>query len=428
MPRLPSGDLLPRIETPPPGPRARRLCRDLGDHEAPGINTLGLGEPTLVWESALGSNVLDVDGNRYLDLTSGFGVAAVGHRHPLVEAAVRRQASRLMHGLGDVHAHPARVGLARELCRRAPIDEARVYFAASGSDAVEIALKTAHLATGKPGILAFDPAYHGLTLGSLQATSRPEFRESFSAWFHSWVRRLPFGCPGATIAELLAGDPDIGGVLLEPMVGREGLIPAPDNWLREVCDLSRRHGVALIADEIFTGFGRTGTWFAVDRDRVRPDLLCCGKALAGGLPVGAVLGRAQLMDAWRGGRDALHTATFVANPLSCAAALAVLEVLDRQHLPDRAAALGQLIDAATKTWSKLFDPVVEVRGLGLAWGIELESPAAAHTLVDRLLADGLLALAGGPDGRVLQICPPLVITERQLVFALDSIESHLQAL
>jgi len=428
MSRLPSGDLLPKIETPPPGPRARQLCRDLGDYEAPGINTLGPGEDTLVWEEALGSNVLDVDGNRYLDLTAGFGVAAVGHRHPLVVSAIRRQTSKLVHGLGDVHAHSSRVALARELCRRAPVEDARVYFAASGSDAVEIALKTAHLATGKPGILAFDPAYHGLTLGSLQVTSRPAFREPFLSLFHSWVRRLPFGCPSETVAELLEGDPDIGGVLLEPMVGREGLIPAPAGWLREISDLCRRHDVALIADEIFTGFGRTGAWFAVEKDGVRPDLLCCGKALAGGLPIGAVLGRVGLMEAWRGSHEALHTATFVANPLACASALAVLEILERRNLPERAARLGRAIATRSEGWSELFGSVIEVRGLGLAWGVELASTDAAQALLGRMLGDGLLALAAGPEGRVLQICPPLVITDRQLAFALDSIETYLGSL
>jgi len=266
MSRLPSGDLLPRIETAPPGPRARQLCRDLDSYEAPGINTLGLGEDTVVWEEALGSNVLDVDGNRYLDLTAGFGVAAVGHRHPLVVSAIRRQTSKLVHGLGDVHAHPSRVQLARELCRRAPVDDARVYFAVSGSDAVEIALETVCLAAGKPGVLAFDPAYHGLTLGALQVTSREEFRQPFLPLFHSWVHRLQFGCPVETIAELIEGHPDIGCVLLEPMVGREGLIPAPTGWIPGISELCRRSGIALIADEVFTGLGRTGSWFAVEHE------------------------------------------------------------------------------------------------------------------------------------------------------------------
>ena len=428
MARPAFGDRLPKIAIPPPGPRARQLCRDLDDYEAPGINTLGPGKATLVWEEARGSNVVDVDGNLYLDLTAGFGVAAVGHRHPAVVDAVRRQGSRLLHGLGDVHAHPSRVHLARELCRRAPVDEPRVYFAVSGSDAVEIALKTACLSTGKPGVLAFDPAYHGLTLGSLQVTSRRDFRRPFEALFHSWVRRLPFGCPVATIAQHLEGDPDLGAVLVEPMVGREGCIPPPAGWLRELSSLCRRREVVLIVDEIFTGFGRAGAWFAVQLADVRPDLLCCGKALAGGLPIGAVLGRNGVMESWRGSDEAMHTATFVANPLACAAALAVLEILDREDLPARAAELGRIIAKRTKGWSERFASVVEVRGLGLAWGIELTTGATARALVDQLLGDGLLALAGGAKGTVVQVSPPLVITDLQLAFALDSIEAHLQSL
>ena len=166
MTRLARGDLLPKILTPPPGPRAQQLSRSLARWEAPGVNTLLAGAPNVLWQEAKGANVLDVDGNRFLDLTSGFGVAAVGHRHPRVVAAVRRQSGRLLHGLGDVQAHPLRVRLADRLRRRAPVDDAQVYFAISGADAVEVAIKTALLATGRPGIIAFDPAYHGVTLGA----------------------------------------------------------------------------------------------------------------------------------------------------------------------------------------------------------------------------------------------------------------------
>ena len=428
MSRLASGDLLPQIESPPPGPRAQRLCRLLERHEAPVINTLGSGRETLLWEEALGANVLDVDGNRYIDLTAGFGAAAVGHRHPSVVSAIRKQSAKLLHGLGDVQAHPSRVKLARELCERVPVDDARVYFAASGSDAVEIALKTASLATGRPGILSFDPAYHGLTLGSLQVTSRESFRQAFVSHFHPWVRRLPFGCPVESIAEILEQDSKIGCVLLEPMVGREGLIPPPANWIRSISELCRKHDVILIADEIFTGFGRTGTWFAVEHERARPDLLCCGKALAGGLPIGAVVGSARWMEAWGQSREAMHTTTFLAHPLSCAAALAALEILEGERLPARAAELGELITERTAQWSEVYDCVLEVRGRGLAWGLEMRGSRVTAGLLEGMLGDGLLALGGGPDGRVIQLTPPLVITDRQLDFALDSIEHLLKRL
>jgi len=179
---LESGSLLPEILTPPPGPRARVMAGRLEASEAPGINTLVAGATAMLWDEALGSNVVDVDGNRYIDLTAGFGVAAVGHRHPAVVTAVREQAEQLVHGLGDVYAHPARLELAERLCSLAPLADPRVYFAVSGADAVEIALKTGRLHSGRPGVLAFEPAYHGTTLGALAATARPPAGRRPAGW------------------------------------------------------------------------------------------------------------------------------------------------------------------------------------------------------------------------------------------------------
>ncbi len=330
------GDLLPEIVVPPPGPRSRELSAALGKLEAPGVNTLFQGEPAILWEEAAGANVRDVDGNIYIDLTAGFGVAAVGHRHPRVVEAVRGQAGRLLHGLGDVMAHPLRVELARRLVALAPVDDPRVYFAISGAEAVEIALKTALGATGRPGVLAFEPSYHGLTLGALNVTSREEFRAPFAAHLHGHARRLPFAGDLARVDEALAGG-EIGAAVVEPIVGREGVLIPPTGWLSGLAALCRKHGALLIADEIFTGFGRTGRLFAVDPEGVRPDVLCCGKALGGGLPIAAVIARRDLFRCWETPGEALHTATFLANPLACAAALAVLDILQEEDLPARAA-------------------------------------------------------------------------------------------
>jgi 4-aminobutyrate aminotransferase-like enzyme len=420
------GDLLPEIRIPPPGPAARRLARELDATEAPGVNTLGGGEAPILWREARGANVLDVDANRYVDLTAGFGVAAVGHRHPRVVAAIRRQSGRLLHALADVHAHPLRVELAAALAARVPVDDPRVYFAASGADAVEIALKTAVLATGRPGVLAFAPAYHGLTLGALAATSRDDFRRPFAAQLNPRVARLAFGCPAAEVERLLSGGA-IGCVLAEPLVGREGIVPPPPGWLAAVAAACRRHGALFAADEVFTGWGRTGSWFAVEAEGVRPDLLCCGKALAGGLPLAAAVGRAAVMAAWAHPGEARHTTTFLANPVSCAAALATLEVLARERLPERAAALGELVAARTAPWPRRHRQVREVRGRGLAWGIELASATSARRAVRRARRAGVLLVAGGPEGRVLEITPPLVITPRQLTTALDLLAAALGA-
>src|SRR6185295_7205878 len=297
MPGLERGDLPPRIVVPPPGPRSRALSAGLERFVAPGISTVAPGRPALVWQEACGANVLDADGNRFIDLTAGFGVAAVGHRHPEVLRAVAAQADLLVHALGDVAAHPGRLALAERLAALAPVDDAQVFFAVSGAEAVEIALKTALAATGRPGVVAFDPGYHGLTLGALAATARPAFRDPFAAHLHPHVARFPFGGDLSPVVARLERD-NVASVLVEPIVGREGVLLPPPGWLARLSELCRRAGALLIADEIFTGFGRTGRMFAVEREGVRPDLLCCGKALGGGLPIAAVLGSRAVFRCW----------------------------------------------------------------------------------------------------------------------------------
>jgi acetylornithine/succinyldiaminopimelate/putrescine aminotransferase len=420
------GDLLPEIVVPPPGPRSRELSAALGALEAPGVNTLYRGEPAILWEEARGANVRDVDGNIYIDLTSGFGVAAVGHRHPRVVEAVREQAGRLLHGLGDVMAHPLRVELARRLVELAPVDDPQVFFAISGAEAVEIALKTALGATGRPGVLAFEPSYHGLTLGALNVTSREDFRAPFAAHLHGHTRRLPFAGDLARVEEVLAGG-GIGGVIVEPIVGREGVLIPPDGWLSGLAALCRKHGALLIADEIFTGFGRTGRLFAVQHEGVRPDVLCCGKALGGGVPIAAVIARRELFRCWETPGEALHTATFLANPLACAAALAVLNVLEEEDLPGRAVRLGETLGRRLKDWPSRFPAVEEIRGRGLLWGIQLSTAEIAKQWMLDAWSRGVLLLAGGPEGRVAQLVPPLTIREKQLEGAVGILEEALRS-
>jgi acetylornithine/succinyldiaminopimelate/putrescine aminotransferase len=415
------GDQLPRIVVPPPGPRSRELSADLRELEAPGVNTIQAGEPSILWEEARGANVRDVDGNIYIDLTAGFGVAALGHRHPRVVEAVKQQADRLLHALGDVHAHPLRVELARRLVSLAPVDDAQVFFAISGAEAVEIALKTALGATGRPGVVAFEPSYHGMTLGALAVTSRPEFRDPFAAHLHPHVRRLPFGIDLARLDEALSTG-EVGAVIVEPIVGREGVLIPPAGWLAGLADLCRHHGALLIADEIFTGFGRTGRLFAVEHEGVKPDVLCCGKALGGGLPIAAVIARRDLFRCWETPGEARHTATFLANPLACAAALAVLEILQEEDLPARAARLGQELGRRLAAWPRRFPDIEEVRGRGLLWGIQFRSAKAAKTWMLDAWSQGVLLLTGGPEGRVAQIVPPLSIREEQLEGAVEILE------
>ncbi len=427
--RLTHGDLPPQIVTSPPGPKSRALSLDLEHHLAPGLSTIARGEPAVVWEEALGSNVLDVDGNIFVDLTSGFGVAAIGHRRPEVVFAIADQATHLIHALGDVAAHPARAKLAQRLALHAPVahddgEPVQTFFAVSGAEAVEIALKTALAATGKPGVIAFAPSYHGLTLGALAVSSRPTFRAPFAAHLHGHVDHFPFGGPLGPIEKRLEQG-DIGALIFEPVVGREGVLFPPTGWLASLAAIGRGAGALIVADEIFTGFGRTGYRFAVEAESVYPDLLCCGKALGGGLPIAAVLARRQHFRAWTSPGEALHTATFAAHPLACAAALATLEIIDQEHLVLRALDLGKTLEPRLSQWPSRFAPIAAIRGRGLLWGIEFRSSSEAQRFAASALALGILLLAGGARGTVVQIAPPLTISSSQLILALDLLESLL---
>jgi 4-aminobutyrate aminotransferase-like enzyme len=218
---------------------------------------------------------------------------------------------------------------------------------------------------------------------------------------------------------------DVACALVEPIVGREGILLPPPGWLADLAGLCRRNRTLLAADEVFTGFGRTGRWFAVEREAVRPDLLCVGKALGGGVPIAAVVGRREVFRCWETPGEALHTSTFLGNPLACAAALAVLDVLEEEDLSARAARLGEALGDRLRAWPGRFPAVKEVRGTGLLWGIELASREAAKRLVEESLQRGLLLLAGGPEGRVAQIVPPLTVAEGQLTAALELLEAAL---
>ncbi len=435
--RLGAGDLLPQWssgdgELAAGGPASREgFARDLARFEAPGINTLIAGATNMVLAEARGANLLDTDGKVTIDLISGFGAALLGHRNPRVVEAIKQQADLLVHGLGDVYANPARIELARALSRRAPGPNTQVYFAVSGSDAVEIALKTAVLHTGRDRVIAFDPGYHGLTLGALQATSRPAFREPFTAHAGQHITRLPFGCDPGRIAQELSSN-DVAAILFEPIVGREGVLFPPDGWIAALLKSARETNTVSIADEIFTGMRRCGPWFAHSPDensdgapatdhvaRDCADLICCGKALGGGMPIGAVLGPTEFFERWDTGGEALHTGTFVGHPLACAAALAVLAELEQPWVDERLGAVEAAFDelaSAAQNYGSL-----SVRGQGALWAIQCATRAQARDLVDGARAGGLVLLAGGPDAQVVQVVPPLAITDQQLGYVVDTL-------
>jgi 4-aminobutyrate aminotransferase/(S)-3-amino-2-methylpropionate transaminase len=412
--------LLPEIVTEVPGPRSRELAKRLADVESRNVTCLDPDAP-IFWERASGANVVDVDGNRYVDLGAGFGVANVGHAHPRVVSAVQEQAEALLHGMGDVHPSALKVRLLEALAARFPGGgPVRTVLASSGSDAVETALKTVMIATGRAGVVAFEGGYHGLSLGALDATARVGFREPFRA-------RLP----GATVFARYGDAEDaeraaarcmepVGAVLVEPIQGRGGERVPPEGFLRALRALCDRRGWLLILDEVYTGFGRTGRWFACEHEAVVPDLLCLGKGLASGMPLSACMGRAEVMDAWpTSSGEALHTQTYLGHPPSCAAALASLAVLEEEGLVERAARLGEQALAILRAGSAGRDAVREVRGRGLMIGIACDGAERAARVTRRCLETGVILLPSGDDGSVLSITPPIVIGERALHFALD---------
>ncbi|HSW30945.1 MAG TPA: aspartate aminotransferase family protein [Longimicrobiales bacterium] len=409
--------------------------------ESRNVTHVSSGWPVF-WEQARGANVVDADGNVYLDLTGAFGVALLGHAHPGVSAAVAEQAKSLVHGMGDVHPPSVKLRFLERLAALAPWPGARVVLSSTGSEAVETALKTALLATGRPGVLAFEGAYHGLTLGSLATTDRELFRAPFLRRMYGGVAFAPFPDPlrhGSGDARcvleeveaiLWRGAPNgdaIGAVIVEPVQGRAGVRVPPDGFMAGLSALARERGALLVADEIFTGMGRCGALYASERVGLEPDLVCLGKALGGGLPLSACVGRRQVMDAWpESGGEAIHTSTFLGHPLSCAAGLAVLDALDGEGVPERAEALGRKLVEELRARLAGTDGVAEVRGLGLMVGIELARGPEAEPVVGAggraarfALEEGVLLLPAGEHGHVVELTPGVDLTGEQVALAVD---------
>lgn len=418
---------LPVLRTPVPGPRSRALAAELRRWESPNVTFVDPeGRFPIFWESAKDCLVTDVDGNTFLDLTAAFGVMAVGHTNARVARAIAEQSQKLIHGMGDVHPARLKVELARRIAEKTPGDLGHCIFGQNGGDAVEAALKTARLATGKSGVLAFHGGYHGLTMGALAVTSREDFRAPFAGQVPTFARRVVFADLDA-VTEALRADSEIGAVLVEPIQGRGGIVEPPQGWLsglRAICD---RRGALLIADEIFTGWGRTGDWFACDHENVVPDILCVGKAMGGGFPISACVARPHVMAAWgESAGEALHTSTFLGSPLGCAAALAAIAEIEERALPNRARVMGNYFkERLTELAARHPDKIMEVRGRGLMLGLRLAAREIALGLVLDLLERGLIVLPAGV-GDVLEFVPPLIIEREQIDWAIGEMDAALE--
>jgi 4-aminobutyrate aminotransferase/(S)-3-amino-2-methylpropionate transaminase len=389
-----------------------------------------------VYQTAKGANVVDVDGNRYVDLAAGFGALLTGHGHPAILRVLGLQAERLTQALGDVYPSDAKIALLERLSRLYPEPRARVILGQSGADAVTAALKTAVLATGKAGVVAFHGSYHGLSYAPLAATSlRESYRAPFSGQLGEHVRFASFPSSAATEerslseveAALLHGD--VGAVLVEPILGRGGVVVPPSGYLGRLAALARSRGALVIADEIWTGLGRAGSMLHSVRNGVVPDLVCLGKGLGGGLPISACIGSESVMTAWRRDAEVVHTSTFAGAPIACATAIATLDVIARERLVQRSEEVGSRFLVSLANAVSGMRGVSGVRGEGLMVGIDLDGkPGAATVLMRLLLERGYIVSTGGGAREVLVLTPPLTIAEplleafvEKLVVALRSV-------
>ncbi len=456
--------MLPQIITGIPGPKSLALAESLRNYESRNVTYLDAQFPVF-WDRAEGTNVWDVDGNRFLDLTSAFGVAGLGHSHPQIKSAIAEQSGKLFHAMGDVHPAADKAALCRELSgmtfERWGAGTGKTILGNSGFEAVEAALKTSLLHSGKSGVIAFTGAYHGLGYGALEVGGLPSFREPFRAQLKEFATilpyphcyRCPFGicedyriegnhfpnCSTSCLARLHAlilktiEQKEIGCILVEPVQGRGGDVVPPLDFLRMLRQICDEEKILLIVDEIYTGFNRTGALFACDHSGVVPDIICLGKALTSGFPMSACVGKSHVMDAWPlSGGEALHTSTFLGNPLGCHMALASLKLHADPSLTMRVQLAGAKFKRALKSLSS--PKIGNVRGVGLLLGMEITAPdgtpdaTLAIQIIKQGLRDGLILLAGSPHGNVLSFAPPFDIADEEIAFAAAKLQEYFTSL
>jgi 4-aminobutyrate aminotransferase / (S)-3-amino-2-methylpropionate transaminase / 5-aminovalerate transaminase len=435
-----------QLRTPVPGPKSRAL----GARREVAVPR-GVSQATPVYVArAQDAWLEDVDGNRYLDFAGGIGCLNVGHRNPAVSSAIEKQLQDFLHTCVQITPYESYVRLAERMNALAPGDfPKKTFFMNSGAEAVENAVKIARAHTGRSGVIAFEDAFHGRTMMALALTSKTHPYKAGFAPFPGEVYRIPYAycyrCSYSmeypscdvfcarhledTFRRVVASE-DVAAVIAEPVLGEGGFVAPPPEFFRIVMEICRKHGVLFIADEVQSGFGRTGKMFASEHYGIEPDILVTAKSLGGGLPLAAVTGRAEIMDApGIGGLGG----TFAGNPLSCAAANAVLDVFEHGDLLSRANSIGERFQKRAQAWKKCFELIGEVRGLGAMRAIELvksrqaREPAPEETkqISQYCYEHGLITVTAGTYGNVVRLLVPLVITDEQMDEGLDVLESAL---
>ena len=432
----------PKIKTALPGPNAKRILE--GDERL--ISPSYTRSYPMVAKRGRGVIVEDVDGNEFFDFSAGIAVTSTGHCHPEVVAAIQKQAAELIHMSGTDFYYESMVTLAERLSKIAPMKGPhKVYYGNSGAEAVECALKLARYHTKRQNVVAFFGAFHGRTMGALSLTaSKPQQKRRFGPMLagvtHVRYPDIYRGCSGGPqegeafalgcaryieekLFKTILPPEEVAAIFIEPVQGEGGYVAAPTVFMQELRRICDRHGILLVADEVQSGMGRTGKWWAIEHTGVEPDIVCSAKGIASGMPLGVTIAKADIMD-WVPGS---HASTFGGNPVSIAAALATLDVLEREGMKN-AEVVGNHIMGRIADWPRKLDLVGDVRGLGLMIGIEivtdkkLRTPGAAERdrIVELAFERGVLFLGCGPN--TIRLAPPLIVSKEQADIALDVLE------
>jgi 4-aminobutyrate aminotransferase len=431
---------LPNLKMALPGPKAKGIV----ERDAKSVSPSYTRDYPLVAKRGHGAVVEDVDGNTFLDFAAGIAVCATGHCHPEVVSAIQKQAAELIHLSGTDFYYEGMPQLAEKLSSVSPgAEPKRVYFGNSGAEAIEAAIKLVRYHTKRDKLIAFNGAFHGRTMGALSLTaSRSVQRKGFGTLL-SGVFHMPYPdtyrgtygvSPETATADCLnyleyelfrrRVDPEeVAGIFIEPIQGEGGYILAPAEFLQGLRKICTKYGILLVADEVQSGMGRTGKWWAIDHAGVEPDIICSAKGIASGMPLSAVIARTSVMN-WKPGA---HASTFGGNPVCIAAALATMRLLEEKYMAN-AKRVGDFILKRTADWTQKFKCVGEVRGRGLMIGIEFvrdqktkeKAPELRNRLVQAAFHKGLLLLGSGDT--TMRFCPPLVIDEEQAEFAVKTLE------
>ncbi|MDD5382431.1 MAG: aminotransferase class III-fold pyridoxal phosphate-dependent enzyme [Candidatus Margulisbacteria bacterium] len=359
------------------------------------------------------------DGKKYLDFSSGIASCSTGHAHPKVVAAAQKQLKKLIHICIGVALYEPYIALAEKLRAIVPIKNAQFFFCQSGSEAIEAAIKLAKYATKKPGLIAIRGAFHGRTLGALSlTTSKMKYRDGYEPLL-----------PNVFIAEpdlkeigKILRTKKIAGIIVEPVLGEGGYIIFPKVFIKGLRRLCNKYKALLIFDEVQTGIGRTGKWFAAEHFGVKPDIICLAKGIASGFPLGGIAASAKTMKKWSPGA---HGSTFGGNPVCCAAAIATIDVIKQQKLLQNSAKLGGYLKKQLLKLKAKYSAIKDVRGLGLMIGVDFGDPTFVKQIMDYCLAQGLVLISTGGGGAVIRLVPPLIVSKQEIDKALKIIEQAL---